>query len=90
MRVRFGGPRYLRKELLWPHLDELIDNVSRYYRGHGRFPETDEEWDGVRTGKDPWGNPIEFTMEAGEARAWSAGPDGVIRTADDICYPPLD
>jgi hypothetical protein len=29
-------------------------------------------------------------MEGGEASVWSAGPDGIERTDDDISYPPFD
>jgi hypothetical protein len=68
----------------------VYDRLMRYVTGHGRYPETDEEWNGIRTGKDPWGHPLEIVMEEGEARVWSNGPDGEERTADDICYPPTD
>lgn len=30
VRVRCGGKRYMRKELLWPHLSEFVDNVVRF------------------------------------------------------------
>lgn len=30
VRVRCGGKRYMRKELLWPSLDEFVDNVIRF------------------------------------------------------------
>lgn len=68
----------------------VYDRLMRWVTGHGRYPTTDEEWDSVRTGKDPWGNPLEITLDGGAARVWSAGPDGEERTEDDICYPPLD
>ena len=67
------------------------DRLMRYVTGHGSYPTTDEEWESVRTGgTDPWGNPLEIVMDVGVASVWSAGPDGVVRTEDDICYPPLD
>lgn len=30
VRIRCGGKRYMRKELLWPHLSEFVDNVVRF------------------------------------------------------------
>lgn len=30
VRIRCGGKRYIRKELLWPHLSEFVDNVIRF------------------------------------------------------------
>ncbi len=30
VRIRCGGKRYMRKELLWPHLPEFVDNVIRF------------------------------------------------------------
>jgi len=47
VRIRCGGRRYRRKELLWPHLDEFVDNCIRYIRGqkwipdvvHGHYPD---------------------------------------------------
>ncbi|WP_028575462.1 HAD-IIB family hydrolase [Desulfonatronovibrio hydrogenovorans] len=32
VRIPFGPKRYLRKEVLWPHLDELTDRVLQYFR----------------------------------------------------------
>ena len=68
----------------------VYDRLMRWVTGHGRYPTTDEEWESVRTGNDPWGHPLEIVMEEGKARVWSVGPDGEERTEDDICYPPLD
>jgi hypothetical protein len=68
----------------------VYDRLMRWVTGHGRYPTTDEEWDSVRTGTDPWGNPLEIVMEGGEPSVWSAGPDGIERTDDDISYPPFD
>ncbi len=39
VRIRCGGPRYMRKELLWPHLDEFVDNCTRYIRSQRRIPD---------------------------------------------------
>ena len=36
---------------------------------------------------DGWGRPIELIYNAGTWQLHSAGPDGVINTADDIVYP---
>ena len=32
LRFQFGPNKYLRKELLWPHLDELTNNLIKYYQ----------------------------------------------------------
>jgi hypothetical protein len=66
----------------------VYDRLMRWVTGHGRYPSTEEEWQSVRTGTDPWGNPLEIVMEEGDVVVWSAGPDGVAKTEDDICYPP--
>lgn len=39
VRIPFGPRRYLRKENLWPHLDSLLDQVTRYVRSQGRTPD---------------------------------------------------
>jgi sucrose-phosphate synthase len=39
VRIPFGPRRYLRKEVLWPHLDEFIDRVPQYFREAGRTPD---------------------------------------------------
>ena len=39
VRIPFGPRRYLRKETLWPHLDSLLDQLTRYVRGQERTPD---------------------------------------------------
>ncbi|MEX2404412.1 MAG: HAD-IIB family hydrolase [Balneolales bacterium] len=39
VRIRCGGKRYMRKELLWPSLDEFADNVIRFNKKHGISPD---------------------------------------------------
>jgi sucrose-phosphate synthase len=39
VRLRCGGGRYRRKELLWPYLDAFVDEVLSFTREHGRFPD---------------------------------------------------
>ena len=39
VRIRCGGPRYRRKELLWPHLDEFVDNCLRFMRARDLVPD---------------------------------------------------
>jgi sucrose-phosphate synthase len=39
VRIPFGPRRYLRKETLWPHLDSLLDQVTRYVRQQDRLPD---------------------------------------------------
>jgi sucrose-phosphate synthase len=33
VRVPFGGPRFLPKESLWPHLEEFADGIQSFYSG---------------------------------------------------------
>lgn len=39
VRLPFGPPRYLRKELLWPHLDELADALAERLVAQLRRPD---------------------------------------------------
>jgi sucrose-phosphate synthase len=39
VRIRCGGKKYIRKELLWPHLEEFIDNTIRYIKSQDRTPD---------------------------------------------------
>ena len=39
VRVAAGGNDYIRKELLWPHLDEFVKAVEDYYRRQGLKPD---------------------------------------------------
>lgn len=38
VRIPCGGGRYLRKELLWPHLDEYVDRSLKFLRGQNLDP----------------------------------------------------
>ena len=38
-RLPFGPRRYLRKELLWPHLDELADRLTEHLQRQPRLPD---------------------------------------------------
>ncbi len=38
LRFQFGPNKYLRKELLWPYLDELTQNLLRYYKKYENKP----------------------------------------------------
>ncbi|XZE53203.1 HAD-IIB family hydrolase [Planctomycetaceae bacterium SH139] len=38
VRIGCGGPRYIRKERLWPHLDEFVDGVVAFTSKEGRTP----------------------------------------------------
>jgi len=40
LRYQFGPSKYLRKELLWPYLDELTDKLINYYQK----PENKPNW----------------------------------------------
>jgi sucrose-phosphate synthase len=39
VRLPCGPPRYLAKELLWPHLQEFVDNALRYIRAQSELPD---------------------------------------------------
>ncbi len=47
VRVQCGGRRYMRKELLWPHLDEYVDKTIKFIKReraipdivHGHYPD---------------------------------------------------
>jgi len=38
LRFQFGPNKYLRKELLWPYLEELTHNLIQYYQKHEKKP----------------------------------------------------
>ncbi|MDP2152988.1 MAG: HAD family hydrolase [Methylotenera sp.] len=38
IRLPFGPKRYLRKELLWPHLNQVVDKCLHFLRQQGRLP----------------------------------------------------
>ena len=39
VRLPFGPRRYLRKELLWRHLDQLVDRCLGFFQEQGRLPD---------------------------------------------------
>jgi sucrose-phosphate synthase len=39
VRIRCGGKKYIRKELLWPHLDEYIDRVLSFIKQENDIPD---------------------------------------------------
>lgn len=39
VRIQCGGKRYMRKELLWPHLDEYIDKTIKFIKREGLMPD---------------------------------------------------
>ncbi len=39
VRIQCGGRKYMRKELLWPHLDEYIDKTIKHIKRIGRIPD---------------------------------------------------
>lgn len=39
VRVKCGGTRYMRKELLWPYLDEFVDHVIQFSKKEGQLPD---------------------------------------------------
>ena len=39
VRIQCGGRKYLRKELLWPHLEEFIDKTIKFLKKQQRTPD---------------------------------------------------
>ncbi len=47
VRIQCGGRKYIRKERLWPHLDEFVDKTIKFIKGercipdlvHGHYPD---------------------------------------------------
>lgn len=39
IRIQCGGRKYLRKELLWPHLDEFVDKTVKFNKRNGGLPD---------------------------------------------------
>lgn len=39
VRIQCGGTRYIRKELLWPFLDEYVDKTLRFLKSERNFPD---------------------------------------------------
>lgn len=39
VRLPCGPRRYIRKELLWPHLDQMVDKCLHFLRQQGRLPD---------------------------------------------------
>jgi sucrose-phosphate synthase len=39
IRIQCGGRKYMRKELLWPHLEEYVDKVTKFIKRHDVMPD---------------------------------------------------
>jgi sucrose-phosphate synthase len=39
IRIQCGGRKYIRKELLWPHLDEYVDKTIKYIKRQNAIPD---------------------------------------------------
>jgi sucrose-phosphate synthase len=39
VRIQCGGRKYMRKELLWSHLDEMVDKTLKFIKSSGRVPD---------------------------------------------------
>ena len=39
VRVQCGGRKYLRKELLWPHMDEFVDKTVKFINREQDLPD---------------------------------------------------
>jgi len=69
IRIPCGPDKFLRKELLWPHMEEWCDNIASFYEGEGKFPDfiTGHYGDGgiaaVMLSKK-WDKPFSFTAHS--------------------------
>ena len=39
VRIQCGGRKYMRKELLWPHLDEFVDKTIKTIKRNNAIPD---------------------------------------------------
>ncbi|MCF8242248.1 MAG: HAD-IIB family hydrolase [Melioribacteraceae bacterium] len=39
VRIRCGGSKYIRKEMLWDHLEEYVDKSIKYIKSNGELPD---------------------------------------------------
>ena len=39
VRIKCGGRKYIRKELLWPHMQEYIDKTIKFIKSEGEIPD---------------------------------------------------
>jgi sucrose-phosphate synthase len=39
IRIQCGGAKYIRKELLWPHLDEFVDKTLKFVKEQDEIPD---------------------------------------------------
>ncbi len=39
VRIQCGGTKYIRKELLWPHLDEFVDKTLKFAKEQSEIPD---------------------------------------------------
>ena len=39
VRIQCGGKKYMRKERLWPHLDEYVDKTIKYIKRQSAVPD---------------------------------------------------
>ncbi len=82
VRIPFGPRRYLRKENLWPYLDGLLDQLTRYVRMQDRIPDlihghyADAGYVGARLAK-LLGVPFVFTGHSlGRVKQMRLGTNG--------------
>ncbi len=66
VRIQCGGRKYIRKELLWPHLDEFVDKTIQFIKREQAIPDifhghyADGGYVAVQLAKI-FGNPLVFT-----------------------------
>jgi hypothetical protein len=69
--------------------------LNRYEADHGHYPPVDFDLDNlaaatnggpylIGAARDAWHRPYRYTLVSGKPRVYSAGPDGIFDTKDDI------
>ncbi|AZR72848.1 sucrose-phosphate synthase [Anoxybacter fermentans] len=93
IRISFGGEKFLRKEDLWPHIDEYVNGICKYYQEKNCKPDfiTTHYGDGGLAGallKEKLGVPFTFTahsLGAQKLDKLGATPEN-IRELNDIYH----
>lgn len=73
--------RVFSRALYMSQLEDLKSKVDLYHVAKNRYPDTFDEIYGEQ---DPWGNPYIYSLKDEGFVLFSAGPDGVEGTDDDI------
>jgi sucrose-phosphate synthase len=92
IRIQCGGRKYMRKELLWPYLDEFIDKTLKFTKQENRYPDiihahyADAGYVGMQL-SEYFGAPFVFTGHSlGRAKQEKLRNDGMNEADIDKQY----